>query len=164
MKTNFTSQLNRAAWAIRKAAAQAMNVRVSDVSWKVCLEMARNNEEFSSQSYDLETFDFENTHAAGKFADGWKFRQATGMIDGDTITVKSVNFGYVRSGKMENCKATVKAHIAFEAAGYAKATSQSWGWRIPAEVKKIVGQTYGFGEIFKKKGFSWNADQKAWER
>ncbi len=46
MKTNFTSQLNCAAWAIRKAAAQAMNVRVSDVSWKVCLEMARNNETF----------------------------------------------------------------------------------------------------------------------
>lgn len=44
MKTNFTSQLNRAAWAIRKAAAQAMNVRISDVSWKVCLDMARNNE------------------------------------------------------------------------------------------------------------------------
>ncbi len=46
MKTYFTSQLNRAAWAIRKAAAQAMNVRVSDVSWKVCLDMARNNETF----------------------------------------------------------------------------------------------------------------------
>lgn len=82
MKTNFTSQLNRAAWAIRKAAAQAMNVRVSDVSWKVCLEMARNNETFLGEVkmekpvfrtwFEIDDVDEENsfgdTHAQKEFS------------------------------------------------------------------------------------------------
>lgn len=72
MKTNFTSQMNRAAWAIRKAAAQAMNVRVSDVSWKVCLDMARNNETFLAEVkmekpvfrtwHEIHDEDIENSH------------------------------------------------------------------------------------------------------
>lgn len=164
----FRSHIMKSAWSIRKEAAARLGCPVHQVLMSVCLKMAYELATFLEKEkevvYDLMEFSFENTHAAGKFADGWKYRQATGMIEDNKIVVKLVDFGYVRPGKMENRSATVKAHIAFEAPGYAKVTPQSWGWKIPAKVKKIVGQTWGFGEIFKKEGFTWDPSQKAWIR
>lgn len=40
----FTSDINRRAWQIRRQAAAEMRCKIMDVSWKICLEMARNGE------------------------------------------------------------------------------------------------------------------------
>ena len=46
----FTSQINKAAWVIRKAAAKDLGVSIKEISWKVCLEMARKGEQYVKHS------------------------------------------------------------------------------------------------------------------
>ena len=45
----FSSELNKKAWAIRKASAKDLNVPIKEISWKVCLEMAKNGEAYKKQ-------------------------------------------------------------------------------------------------------------------
>ena len=53
MNTLFSSQINKAAWIIRKAAAQDLGISVKDISWKTCLEMARKGEQYIVQLNDI---------------------------------------------------------------------------------------------------------------
>lgn len=88
------SRTMKNAWALRKEAAVRLGCRVHEVLMAVCMKMAYRLETFIQKTkYDLKIFEVK----------GCKYRQATGMIDGDTIAAKS------------------KAH---EVAGYEKATSQ----------------------------------------
>ena len=53
MNTLFNSQINKAAWLIRKEAAQDLGVSIKDISWKICLEMARKGEQYKTSKIIL---------------------------------------------------------------------------------------------------------------
>ncbi len=45
----FSTETNKAAWIIRKAAAKDLGVQVKDISWKICLDMAMKGESYEQK-------------------------------------------------------------------------------------------------------------------
>ena len=164
---NFKSQTMKRAWAIRKLAAVKYGCHCNQISWKECLQMAVAEETtllLGWEGYEMETFHFETTRAAGKFANGYHTLFATGIVEGETLTISAVNFPFVPRGKMANVEADVTAHIALKAPGYGNVQVDYWGIYIPKSVKVIKGYTYQFREIWKKLGFTWSSELKIWKR
>jgi len=50
MKTLFSTSINKAAWLVRKAAAKDLGVGVKEISWKICLDMAKKGEKYTEQN------------------------------------------------------------------------------------------------------------------
>jgi len=50
MKTLFSTSINKAAWLIRKAAAKDLGVGVKEISWKICLDMAKKGEDYEQKN------------------------------------------------------------------------------------------------------------------
>ena len=151
----FKSHIVKRAWQYRRAAAKKYSCPLMEISWKECLAL-------SMEYFSPETFHLENTHFAGKFADGWKFIHSAGTLENGILTLTEIYFGYWEKGKMTSFEIDVD-HIMVVTQDMKGRVDWS-GADLFTYAKKVVGNTYPYKTLLKEKGFKWNPTEKCWAK